>query len=206
MSTKRPLRVAACGLMLAGLATIIPARAHAQNTHESRTSLGIWAGMFSPLGTDPSASSIGTSLDRRNSFAGGARLTYWGTNILGVEAVAGLTPAKVDVAGATVNETRSLNIFAAGVKLMVGLSPSMSPVGFHIGAGPAIVRRGNDVTGQSNSETNLGAVFGAGFRFPINSTLGIRLDAEDYIYNGTIEGEEKTRNDLVTSAGLTIRF
>ncbi len=206
MSTRCPLRIAASGLMLAGLATIIPARAHAQNTHESSTSLGIWAGMFSPLGTDPSASSIGTSLDQRNSFAGGARLTYWGTNILGVEAVAGLTPAKVDVAGATVNETRSLNIFAAGVKLMVGLSPSMSPVGFHIGAGPAIVRRGNEVTSQSTSETNLGAVFGAGFRFPINSTLGVRLDVEDYIYNGTIKGEEKTRNDLVTSAGLTIRF
>jgi hypothetical protein len=192
--------------MLAGLAAIIPARAHAQNRHESSTTLGLWAGMFSPLGTDPSASSIGTSIDRPNSFAGGARLTFWGTNILGVEAVAGLTPAKVDVAGATVNETRSLNIFAAGVKLMVGLSPSMSPVGFHIGAGPAIVRRGNDVVSQSNSKTNLGGVFGAGFRFPINATLGIRLDAEAYIYKGTIGGEEKTRNNLITSAGLTIKF
>ena len=62
------------------------------------------------------------------------------------------------------------------------------------------------MTNEDNSETNLGGVVGAGVRFPINQTLGIRLDVEDYIYNGTIEGEKKTRNDLITSAGLTIRF
>src|SRR5262245_31258171 len=205
MSTMRLLRVAALSLMLAGLATIVPARVHAQSIRHSSTSLAIWAGM-SPLGSNPTASSIGTSIDRRNSFAGGARLTYWSNRLLGVEAVAGLTPVKVDVAGSTVNETRSVNIFAAGVKLMVGLSPSMSPVGFHVGAGPAIVRRGPKATSQSNIETNLGGVFGAGFRFPINPVLGLRFDVEDYVYKGTIETEVRTQHDLITSAGLTIRF
>ena len=205
MARKGLLGVASFGLVLAGLGIIIPSRAHAQNNHGSSTSLGIWSGMFSSLGSNPSTSSIGTSIDLRSGFTGGARLTYWGTQTLGVEAVAGLTPAKVDVAGATVNETRSLNIFAAGVKLMVGLSPSMSPVRFHIGAGPAIVRRRNDVTSPSN-KTNLGGVFGAGFRFPINTTLGVRLDAEAYVYKGTIGGVAQTRNSLITSAGLTIRF
>ncbi len=205
MSIKRLLRVLAFGLMLAGLATIIPSRVHAQNSHESSTSLGVWAAMSAPLGSDRSASLIGTSINRRNSFAGGARLTFWGTNILGVEAVAGLTPAKV-VAGANINETRSLDVFAGGVKLMVGLSPSMSPVGFHVGAGPAIVRRGHYGLDQSTSKTNLGGLFGAGFRFPINQTLGFRLDVEDYVYNASIEGKGKTQNDLITSAGLTIKF
>ena len=191
--------------MLAGLATIIPSRVHAQNSHESSTSLGVWAAMSAPLGSDRSASLIGTSINRRNSFAGGARLTFWGTNILGVEAVAGLTPAKV-VAGANINETRSLDVFAGGVKLMVGLSPSMSPVGFHVGAGPAIVRRGHYGLDQSTSKTNLGGLFGAGFRFPINQTLGFRVDVEDYVYNASIEGKGKTQNDLITSAGLTIKF
>ena len=207
MPTKRLIRVAALSLALAGIATLVPGRVHAQTTTaQSSTSLGIWGGMFAPLGNEPTATSIGADIDRRNSFAGGARLTYWGNNVLGIEAVAGLTPANVKVAGASVNETRSLDIFAAGLKLMIGLSPGMSPAGFQIGAGPAIVRRGHDVTNEDNSETNLGGVVGAGVRFPINQTLGIRLDVEDYIYNGTIEGEKKTRNDLITSAGLTIRF
>ena len=206
MPVKLLLRVPAFGLILAGLATIIPSRAHAQNSHESSTSLGVWAAMSAPLGSDRSASLIGTSIDRRNSFAGGARLTFWGTNILGVEAVAGLTPTKVEVAGGNINETRRLDVFAGGVKLMIGLSPSMSPVGFHVGAGPAIVRRGHYALDQSSSTTNLGGVFGAGFRFPINQTLGFRLDLEDYIYNESIEGKGKTRNDLITSAGLTIKF
>jgi len=191
--------------MLAGVATIIPCRVHAQNSHESSTSLGVWAAMSAPLSSDRRASLIATSINRRNSFAGGARLTFWGTNILGVEAVAGLTPAKV-VAGANINETRSLDVFAGGVKLMVGLSPSMSPVGFHVGAGPAIVRRGHYGLDQSTSKTNLGGLFGAGFRFPINQTLGFRLDVEDYVYNASIEGKGKTQNDLITSAGLTIKF
>lgn len=205
MSIKRLRRVLAFGLMLAGLATIIPSRVHAQNSHESSTSLGVWAAMSAPLGSDRSASLIGTSINRRNSFSGGARLTFWGTNILGVEAVAGLTPAKV-VAGANINETRSLDVFAGGVKLMVGLSPSMSPVGFHVGAGPAIVRRGHYGLDQSTTKTNLGGLFGAGFRFPINQTLGFRVDVEDYVYNASIEGKGKTQNDLITSAGLTIKF
>jgi hypothetical protein len=121
--------------------------------------------MSAPLSSDRSASLIGTSINRRNSFAGGARLTFWGTNILGVEAVAGLTPAKV-VAGANINETRSLDVFAGGVKLMIGLSPSMSPVGFHVGAGPAIVRRGHYGLDQSISKTNLGGSLerASGFR------------------------------------------
>jgi Outer membrane protein beta-barrel domain len=205
MSIKRLLRVLAFGLMLAGLATIIPSGVRAQKSHESSTSLAVWAAMSAPLSSDRSASLIGTSIDRRNSFAGGARLTFWGTNILGVEAVAGLTPAKV-VAGANINETRRLDVFAGGVKLMIGLSPSMSPVGFHVGAGPAIVRRGHYGLDQSTSKTNLGGLFGAGFRFPINQTLGFRVDVEDYVYNGSIEGKGKTQNDLITSAGLTIKF
>jgi hypothetical protein len=205
MSIKRLLRVLAFGLMFAGVATVIPPRVHAQSSHESSTSLGVWAAMSAPLGSDRSASSISTSINRRNSFSGGARLTFWGTNILGVEAVAGLTPAKV-VAGANINETRSLDVFAGGVKLMIGLSPSMSPVGFHVGAGPAIVRRGHYGLDQSTSKTNLGGLFGAGFRFPINQTLGFRVDVEDYVYNGSIEGKGKTQNDLITSAGLTIKF
>ena len=206
MSIKGLRRVPAFGLMLAALVTLIPSRAIAQNSHESTTSLSVWAAMSAPLGSDRSASLIRSSIDRRNSFAGGARLTFWGRNVLGVEAVAGLTPAKVEAAGSDINESRRLDVFAGGVKLMIGLSPSMSPVGFHVGAGPAIVRRGHYAPDQSSSKTNLGGLFGAGIRFPINQTLGFRLDVEDYIYNGSIEGKGKTQNDLITSAGLTIRF
>lgn len=202
MSVKGVIRVAALGGLIAAAAALVPARAEAQGSF----GLGIWAGMFSPLGSSPTASSAINSIDRRNSFAGGARLTYWGPHVLGVEAVAGLTPAKVEVAGASLNGTRSLNVFAGGLKLMVGLSPNLSPVGFHIGAGPAIIRRGRDVASQTNSETDLGGVFGAGLRFPISSGFGLRFDVEDYMYKGTIAGVKKTRNDLVTSAGINIGF
>jgi hypothetical protein len=169
-------------------------------------SLGAWGGVFVPLKRDPSLGSIGGTIKRENSFIGGARLTYWGSNILGLEAVAGYTPAKVNVAGSTVNGDRNTQVFVGGVKLMLGLTPSVSPVGFHIGAGPAIVRRGKDVTGQSTSKTDLGAVVGAGLRFPISHGLGIRIDAEDYLYGGDFGGGKDFTNDLVLSAGLHLNF
>jgi hypothetical protein len=185
---------------IAAAAAFAPARAEGQ-----RGSLGMWGGVSSALGPSPTVSSGSNSLERGNSLAGGARLTFWRSNVLGFEMVGGLTPSK-SVAGATVNRARSLSVFAGGLKLMVGLSPTLSPVGLHIGAGPAIVRRGKGVRTQSSSETNLGGVVGAGLRFPIASGLGMRLDVEDYVSKGTSGGIRKTWNFLVTSAGLTIAF
>jgi hypothetical protein len=72
------------------------------------------------------------------------------------------------VAGTSINETRSLGVFAGGVKLMVGLSPSMSPMRFHVGAGPDL-RRGLANLDQSTSKTNGWSLWGR-VQVPINQT------------------------------------
>lgn len=188
--------------LVSGLTAVGPASAFAQGG----VALGLWGGVFSPLGSDIDLGGVGGQVERNNSFAGGARLTFWGGNILGLEAVAGLSPAKVNVAGATVNGTRNLDVFAGGLKLMLGVSPGASPVGFHIGAGPALIRRSHDVLDESESVTDLGGVIGAGLRFSVSPGLGLRFDAEDYMYNSDFGGNEETRNDLVLSAGLSIQL
>jgi hypothetical protein len=201
MQSRDLSRVILPALVAGGILTAGPASAAAQS---SSTNLGLWGGVFTPLGKNVELGNVGGQVSRNNSFAGGARLSLWGSGLFGFEVVAGISPANVDVAGATVNGSRNLNIFAGGAKLMLGLSPNLSPLGIHVGAGPAIVRRGKDVGQQSGSSTSLGAVVGAGMRFPMSSAIGLRVDGEDYIYKGDFGGSNETRNDLILSAGISI--
>jgi len=199
MPDRTTLRITFAVLCLAGVG---PAQAFAQGS----VSLGIYGGVYSPLGQDPSLGSVGSSVERNNSFAGGARLTYWGPGIFGLEAVGGFTPARVEVAGAPVNSTRDQDILTAGLKLMAGLSPDISALGFHAGVGPAFIRRGNDAFTESGSISRFGVVAGAGVRLPIASRLELRVDAEDYIYGGKLGDDDRTWNDLILSTGLSLQL
>jgi hypothetical protein len=201
VDSRRPGVLGLTALALALMCAAAPAPAAAQSG-----SIGVWGGVFTPLKTNPDLGSIGGTIERKNSFIGGARLTFWGTNILGLELVAGYTPANVSVAGSTVNGNRKLNELVGGAKLMLGLTPAMSPVGFHIGVGPAFIRRGKDVGDPNRSESNFGGVAGAGLRIPISQSLGLRIDAEDYFYGGDFGGGKDFTNDLVLSAGLHLNF
>lgn len=201
MSQQFTLRFTFAVLCLAGAG---PVDAFAQGS--SSTSFAVYGGVYSPLGGDPHLSTVGTQVDRNNSFAGGARLTYWGPGVLGLELVGGLTPAKVDVAGAPINRTRNQDVLTAAFKLMAGVSPVASPVGFHVGIGPAFIRRNSNAFEQSGSLSRFGVVAGAGFRFPIASRLHLRFDAEDYIYGGKLGADSRTWNDLVLSAGLSVQL
>ncbi|MBK7351478.1 MAG: outer membrane beta-barrel protein [Gemmatimonadetes bacterium] len=194
-------RTAAAGLVL-GLLALAPDAACAQGS----TALTLFGGVYTPLGEDIDLGGVGGSVERNNSFAGGARLTFWGSGILGLEMTGAYSPAKVHVAGGVINEDRNLNAVFGSAKLMLGVSPKLAPVGFHVGAGPAVIRRGEDVTVQSESQTDFGVVVGGGVRLPMSRAIAVRIDAEDYIYKSSFGGNDETRNDLVLSAGLAFGF
>lgn len=163
-----------------------------------------WAGIYVP--TKNEFSSVDTDIKRNNSFVGGARLTFWGNSPLGIELTGGYAPANVEVAGGTINEDRNTNVFLGSAKLMLGVSPASSSFGLYVGGGPALIRRGEDVTEESESSTDWGGVLGAGIRLPLGSSAGLRIDAEDYLYDGDFSGDDDFQNDLVLSAGLSFRF
>lgn len=194
-------RAAVAGLVL-GLSALAPGAARAQGS----TALTLFGGVYTPLGEDIDLGAVGGSVERNNSFAGGARLSFWGPGILGLEVTGAYSPAKVHVAGGVINEDRNLNAFFGSAKLMLGISPKLAPVGFHVGAGPAVIRRGEDVTAQSESQTDFGVVVGGGVRLPMSTGIAVRIDAEDYIYKSNFGGNDETRNDLVLSAGLSFGF
>ena len=182
----------------ATLVTIAPDTAAAQGG----VNLVPWAGVYIP--TRNSFEDLdNATFDRDISVIGGARLTFWGTGILGFEATGGYSPARVG--GETINE-RNTNLFVASGRLLLALSPVTNPVGFYIGAGPALLTRGRSVFNEDRSRTDFGGTAGAGFRFALGESgrSAIQLDIEDYFYNGDFGGGDEFQNDIVASLGLSI--
>jgi hypothetical protein len=185
-------------LTVAGLAVAAPATAVAQGG----VNLVPWAGAYIP--TKNEISDLDNALSRDVSVIGGARLTFWGTGMLGFEATGGYAPAKI--ANETINETKNTNLLVASGRLLLALSPVTNPVGFYIGAGPALLTRGHDTFDSDQSHTDFGGTAGAGLRFALGETgrTALRLDVEDYFYNGDFGGGDEFQNDVIASLGLEI--
>src|SRR5512145_3153184 len=149
-------------LTTAGLAAAVPGTAMAQGG----VNLVPWAGAYIP--TRNEISDIDNALSRDVSVIGGARLTFWGTGIVGFEATGGYAPAKI--ADETINETRNTNLLVASGRLLLALSPVTNRVGFYVGAGPALLTRGRAVFDEDRSHTDFGGTAGLGFRFALNET------------------------------------
>lgn len=198
MSTSKLRRMLPGVVIAVGLAVAVPATAAAQ----AGVDLTPWAGAYIPTRNDFSDLDE-AAFERDISVIGGARLTFWGTGILGFEATGGYSPARVG--GETINE-RNTNLFAASGRLLLALSPVTSPVGFYIGAGPALLTRGRSVFNEDRSRTDFGGTAGIGFRFALGESgrTALRLDIEDYFYNGDFGGGDEFQNDIVASLGLSI--
>jgi Outer membrane protein beta-barrel domain len=186
-------------LTVVGLMIAAPSQAAAQGG----VNLTPWFGIYVP--TKNSFSDVNNAVfDRDVSVMGGARLTFWGTGRLGFEATGGYAPAKIS--GETINETNT-NLLAASGRLLFAVTPVTDPVSFYLGAGPALVTRGNDPFDNNESNTKFGGNAGVGFRFALGETgrTALRLDVEDYFYNGDFGGgDSEFQNDLVASLGLSI--
>jgi hypothetical protein len=165
-----------------------------------------FAGIYVP--TRNNIETAEADIKRNNSFVGGAQLTWFPKSPFGLELVGAYSPASTEIAGASVNEERGLAVFLASGRLLFGLSPAVSPVAFFAKAGPAYIRRGVNVTGgafEEKAEAEFGAVLGVGTRLSFTREVGLRLDADDYIYQG-FGGGDVTQHDLVISGGVAFGF
>ncbi len=184
-------------LAAAALYTAVPGTAHAQGVN-----LVPWVGAYIP--TRNSVSDLDNALSRDVSVIGGARLTFWGSGRLGLEATGGYAPARIS--DETINETGNTNLLVASARLLLAITPVSNRVGFYIAGGPALLTRGRNTFDNNASSTDFGATVGAGFRFALGESgnSAIRLDFEDYLYNGDFGGGNAFQNDLVASLGLSI--
>src|SRR5919107_2222016 len=184
------------------VATIIAATAATPAAAQGGVELTPWAGIYVP--TSNSVGALDQDIDRDVSVIGGARLTFWGSGMLGFEATGGYAPAKIS--DETINETGNTDLLLASARLMLALSPVDNSVGFYLAGGPALLTRGSNPFDDDRSSTDIGGVLGLGFRFGggDNNRVGFRLDLEDYLYNGDFGGGGDFQNDLVASLGVSI--
>jgi hypothetical protein len=197
--SKRTLKTTIPALVAAAiLATASASPAAAQGGVE----LTPWAGVYIP--TSNSVGALDQDIDRDVSVAGGARLTFWGSGMLGFEATGGYAPAKIG--DETINETGNTDLLLASGRLLLALSPVDNSVGFYLAGGPALLARGSNPFDDDRSSTDIGGVLGLGFRFGggDNNRVGFRFDLEDYLYNGDFGGGDDFQNDLVASLGVSI--
>ena len=197
--SKRTLKTSIPALVAAAiLATATASPAAAQGGVE----LTPWAGVYIP--TSNSVGALDQDIDRDVSVAGGARLTFWGSGMLGFEATGGYAPAKIG--DETINETGNTDLLLASARLLLALSPVDNSVGFYLAGGPALLARGSNPFDDDRSGTDIGGVLGLGFRFGggDNNRVGFRIDLEDYLYNGDFGGGDDFQNDLVASLGVSI--
>jgi hypothetical protein len=200
---KSTLRTLAGVCALVGTTIALGARpAHAQKYVMSVTP---WAGAYIP--TANTTSGLGGQITRNNSFMTGVRVTGWTKSAIGMELEGGYAPARVVVAGGTINGSRNTQVFVGDFKLMIGVSPASSSGGIFLEVGPALIRRGQDVSSEDASVSNWGGVAGLGFRVPFSRQVALRIDGEDFMYGGSWSGGPRTfQNDVVLDAGITIQF
>jgi hypothetical protein len=198
MSIKQLSANLTAALVVVGLAVASPRAAAAQ----AGVSLVPWAGAYIP--TKNEVGDLDNALTRDVSVVGGARLTFWGTGIVGFEATGGYAPAKIG--DERINETGNTDLFLASGRLLLALSPVTNRVGFYVGAGPALLTRGANPFNEDRSRTDFGGTAGLGLRFALGETgnSAVRLDLEDYFYNGDFGGGDEFQNDVVASLGLSI--
>jgi hypothetical protein len=194
----RKLMATIPGLVAAVILTTTASPAAAQGGVE----LTPWAGVYIP--TSNSVGALDQDISRDVSVAGGARLTFWGSGMLGFEATGGYAPAKIG--DETINETGNTDLILASGRLLLALSPVDNSVGFYLAGGPALLARGSNPFDDDRSSTDIGGVVGLGFRFGggDDNRVGFRIDLEDYLYNGDFGGGDDFQNDLVASLGVSI--
>ncbi len=143
---------------------------------------------------------------RRGSAAFGGRLTYWTGKAIGIELTGAFSPARIRVSSNAGQFARSTAVALGSGKLMFNLTPGSKLVGIALGGGVAGVHAAKTVADPTASTTDLGGVGGLSLRLHIGDNVALRGDFEDYFYNGNFGRGAKFTQDLVASAGLSIKF
>lgn len=153
---------------------------------------------------------------QKSALAFGGRLTVWLPGPLGVEGnfVYALSDVEQTFDGAA--EDVDANAWALDGRLILQFGVPLAPISFHVNGGVALIDHGGDAyESVTDGDSSIGGVVGAGLRVKLPGLLGIRLDAQSYIYSSEITIDDpdfggevmlgsQFQADVVLSAGLVI--
>jgi len=217
-------------LVAIAIAVFTPTLAHAQLA--GRFVFTPYAGVFVPssdLGrfTMSEAGTAATlSARHQSALALGTTGSFWITDHVALEGGVVYSGSDLKSKG-LLNEPGSVtqssfkdhaNVWLVSTKILVQLLPSESDYNLRLGFGPALITRNGsaykDIAGKYTGLTDMGAAISLCSRLRLTDNLGLRLRAEDYIYQAkvgfqsnvnpsdNITLDERRQNDFVFSLGF----
>jgi hypothetical protein len=215
--TNRIGRILALTGVAALAATVVPSQLHAQAKAELTPFVGSFyalAKMCSDCNND------GSNLRGRlqNSAAVGARLSYWVSNSLGIEASGAFTPSRIEISasdttGFSLAASAKGNVIIANARLLY--RPARTNLHFIIGGG--IVKRGGDLwklahDSASVKTTSPSGVIGVAVRAAVTPKFALSITAEDHLYSfdpgfgpfSAPSNGKKLQSDLLITIGIPV--
>lgn len=168
-------------------------------------------------------------LKHENAFAFGVNASYWMNSRMAIELgtayamtdLTGTVRGNFPVGDVSIVGTRDAHVILGSAKAMLNVFPAESKTRIRLGFGPAIISRGGKAFNSNSEEkttglTNFGGAISLCTRLPITNVLGIRLRAENYMYQSQLKYRnsldpsqnfnlpKKFQNDFMLTAGLQI--
>jgi outer membrane protein W len=191
-----------------------------------------YAGVFVPSGdlgrltVNEAGTEASVSARHQTALALGSTASFWITDRVALEG--GLVYSGSDLKSkGLLNETGSItqssfkdhaNVWLVSTKVLVQLLPSESDYNLRLGFGPALITRNGsaykNIEGKYTGLTDMGAALSLCSRLRLTDNLGLRLRAEDYVYqakigfksdvnpSNNITLDERRQSDFVFSLGF----
>jgi len=176
--------------------------------------------------TDPDLGEVGLKVGQDPAFMLGGRIDLWFARDFGIEGnfAYAFSNAKLEVEGVPgvsnlCEEDTDCSAYvwmAGGSVLYRFLYPEGASYSIYMSAGLAVVGHGGSFWSDVESTTDIGGTFGVGFTQDFSQRVGVRVNAEYYIYSfkltaddediGPIDTDSKLQGDLALSAALAFHL
>ncbi len=179
-----PSRLRSCGFALLGVACSLPPLA-------AQTQWEPYIGLYWP--TNILASDSGRTVKHQSSVTLGLRVIKWWPSRWGFEVTLGYAPSSLMTTYATDNGSPaySAHVLTVSAQALRRLTPIAARATLHVGAGVSLVGHGGGSAYPAwpdymGPRTFVGGIVSLGGGINLNSWLGLRFDAEDYVYSAHI--------------------
>jgi len=152
-----------------------------------------------------------TTARQATAFAFGVRALISATGLLGLEGSVFYVPSDLKITTTATGEvSRSAEMWYGSLRAIFVLNSVYAPLNLYFGGGVGIVSRTGDAYSGATGATDVTGTLALGALFRLNSSLRIRLEMEDYLYNARFafpdigETVDRFQNDLIFTAGLSV--
>ena len=175
-----PSRLRSCGFALLGVFCSLPPLA-------AQTQWEPYIGLYWP--TNILASDSGRTVKHQSSVALGLRVTKWWPSQWGFEASFGYAPSSLMSTYATSIQRPAYgaHVLTVSAQALLRLTPPAARARLRVGAGLSLVGHGGgsaypEWPDYMGPRTFVGGIASLGGVINLNNWLGLRIDAEDYVY------------------------